>query len=137
MKSKPFFVIDTNILISAFLLTETSNAALTLKKARDTGKIIMSEESFTELFDVLVRPKFDKYISLDKRLQLLADLKSIIKTVTVETKITVCRDPKDNKFLELAIAGNASCIVTGDNDLLVLNPFNKIPILTPADFLRS
>ena len=97
----------------------------------------MSEESFTELFDVLVRPKFDKYISLDKRLQLLADLKSIIKTVTVETKITVCRDPKDNKFLELAIAGNASCIVTGDNDLLVLNPFNKIPILTPADFLRS
>ena len=137
MKSKPFFVIDTNILISAFLLTETSNAALTLKKARDTGKIIMSEESFTELFDVLVRPKFDKYISLDKRLQLLADLKSIIKKVTVETKITVCRDPKDNKFLELAIAGNASCIVTGDNDLLVLNPFNKIPILTPADFLRS
>jgi len=51
--------------------------------------------------------------------------------------ITDCRDPKDNKFLELAVEANASCIVTGDKDLLVLDPFRGIPILTAADFLKK
>jgi putative PIN family toxin of toxin-antitoxin system len=50
-------------------------------------------------------------------------------------EITECRDPKDNKFLELAVAGNADCIVTGDNDLLVLNPFRNIRIITPKEFI--
>jgi putative PIN family toxin of toxin-antitoxin system len=52
-----------------------------------------------------------------------------------KTEITECRDPKDNKFLELAIAGNAECIVTGDKDLLELNPFRNIQIITPKEFL--
>ncbi len=50
-------------------------------------------------------------------------------------EITECRDPKDNKFLELAVAGNADCIVTGDKDLLVLDPFRNIRIITPKEFL--
>jgi len=59
-------------------------------------------------------------------------------TLTVSLLSTkVCRDPKDNKYLELAVAANASCIVTGDQDLLVLNPFRNIPILTSADFLAQ
>ena len=48
----------------------------------------------------------------------------------------VCRDPKDDQILELAVSGNADCIVTGDDDLLTLNPFRGIAIITPADFLR-
>jgi hypothetical protein len=50
-------------------------------------------------------------------------------------KITICRDQKDNKFLELAIGGNADCIVSGDKDLLVLNPFRGNKIISPGDFL--
>lgn len=49
--------------------------------------------------------------------------------------ITICRDPKDNKFLELAIAGKADVIVTGDEDLVVLDPFEGIPVIQPSEFL--
>jgi predicted nucleic acid-binding protein len=51
--------------------------------------------------------------------------------------IDACRDPKDNKFLELAVEAGAACIITGDKDLLVLNPFRNIPIFTPAEFLEK
>jgi len=54
-----------------------------------------------------------------------------------EIEITDCRDPKDNKFLELAVTANASCIITGDDDLLVLHPFRNIPILNASDFLNN
>jgi predicted nucleic acid-binding protein len=47
----------------------------------------------------------------------------------------VCRDPKDDKFLEAALTSQADCLVTGDADLLVLDPFEGIPILRPAEFL--
>jgi hypothetical protein len=55
--------------------------------------------------------------------------------VELSGAVTVCRDPDDNKLLEIAIAGRADCLVTGDQDLLVLDPFHGIPILTPAKFL--
>ncbi|TXD83186.1 putative toxin-antitoxin system toxin component, PIN family [Subsaximicrobium wynnwilliamsii] len=58
-------------------------------------------------------------------------------TIIPEISITACRDPKDNKFLELAVAAKASCIITGDDDLLVLHPFRSIPIFNPSDFLSS
>ena len=50
-------------------------------------------------------------------------------------KIDVCRDSKDNMILELAVAGKADFIITGDKDLKVLNPFQQIQIISPADFL--
>lgn len=56
--------------------------------------------------------------------------------VDVDMQITVCRDAKDNKFLELAISGRASHIVSGDSDLLALNPFEGIAIVPPHVFLR-
>jgi len=53
----------------------------------------------------------------------------------IQTRITICRDPRDNKFLELAVDGKAQIIITGDQDLLILNPFENIDVLTPRDFL--
>jgi predicted nucleic acid-binding protein len=53
-----------------------------------------------------------------------------------QEEITACRDPSDNKFLEVAVAGEADLIVSGDDDLLVLNPFREIPIVTPRAFLQ-
>jgi uncharacterized protein len=60
---------------------------------------------------------------------------AIATTVQVTTTIQACRDPKDNKVLELAVSGQAVCIVSGDKDLLVLHPFQGISILSPGDFL--
>lgn len=57
--------------------------------------------------------------------------------IEITTSVTACRDVKDNKFLELAVSGKADYIVSGDEDLLVLNPFRGIPILTPRNFLNS
>ena len=57
--------------------------------------------------------------------------------VAITEQINDCRDPNDNKFLELAVCGNADVLVTGDDDLLALNPFRGIAIVTPRDFLNS
>jgi uncharacterized protein len=56
--------------------------------------------------------------------------------VDVEVRIQACRDPKDDKFLELAVSGHGTHIVTGDSDLLALNPFRGIAILPPHRFLE-
>ena len=135
MRNSPF-VFDTNTLVSAFVF-ERSTPDLALDKARGLGGLVASIETFAELGEVLLRPKLDKYLSLDKRNRILKDLKEFITFPKVTVRITACRDPKDNKFLELAVSAKAACIITGDKDLLVLHPFRAIPIVTPADFLNS
>jgi uncharacterized protein len=57
--------------------------------------------------------------------------------IKIQEKIEECRDPKDNKFLELAIDGKATEIVSGDQDLLILHPFRGIPIVTVSQFLTQ
>jgi uncharacterized protein len=57
--------------------------------------------------------------------------------VTITERIAACRDPRDDKFLELAVSGHADLIVSGDRDLLALNPFREIPIVTPATFVQE
>ncbi len=96
----------------------------------------MSESSFQELEKILKRPKFKKYVSLESRNQFITKFELESEQITITEKITICRDPKDNKFLELAINGNANCIITGDQDLLVLNPFRGIQIITVNEFLK-
>jgi putative PIN family toxin of toxin-antitoxin system len=137
MKKTNKFVVDTNTLISAFLLSNNSVAAQAYYKAISKGQIIHSEETFNEFCDVFVRPKFDRYLPLDKRIIVIEDLKVLAEIAPVPNKIKACRDPKDDKFLELAVSSDAACIITGDKDLLVLNPFQGIPILTAADFLKA
>jgi putative PIN family toxin of toxin-antitoxin system len=90
-----------------------------------------------ELADVLSRPKFDRYINLEDRQQFLRLLGGIVELVPVVVTIHACRDPKDDKFLDLAVSGNANLILTGDDDLLALHPFRGIAILTPAQYLEA
>ncbi len=91
----------------------------------------------SELEKVLRRNKFDQYLSHEERKQFLTSF--ILHATPVETDeiITACRDPKDNKFLELAVCGKADCIITGDADLLVLNPFRTIPLTIPLNTVRN
>jgi len=134
MKADLRFVFDTNVIISAALL-KTSVPRQALDLARRLGKILMSWPTMAELQEVLGRKRFDKYISENERMLFLEALAREATLIdTVET-ITDCRDPKDNKFLEVAVEGNAACLVSGDKDLLTLNPFRGIPVLTPRDFL--
>jgi putative PIN family toxin of toxin-antitoxin system len=128
------FVADTNTLISAVIMP-FSVTAKAIKKAEIIGRITMSDATKSEFENVLFRKKFDKYLSIEERIIIANNLTKefVYKEITVE--ITECRDPKDNIFLELAVSANAECIISGDNDLLTLNPFRNIPILNAADFL--
>jgi uncharacterized protein len=129
------FVIDTNILVSAVLI-KSSVPDVALKKAKNLGIMLFSEATFQELQEILNRSKFDKYISLSIRTQFLAKLKLESEAVEIVEIIKECRDPKDDKFLEVAINGNATRIITGDKDLLELHPFRGIDIITATQFLE-
>ena len=135
MKSKTF-VFDTNCLVSS-LLIPSSIARLAHKKADESGVLIFSMETLAELKEVLTRPKFDKYINLQKRLDFIQGVEARSEFIETSSIFTDCRDIKDNKFLALVYDGEADCISTGDADLLILNPFNRIPIISPADFLNN
>lgn len=128
------FVIDTNVLISA-LLFKSSVPFRGLELATKQGIILYSEATFNELERVLNRSKFDKYLSQEERQVFLLKFVSGCQLVSIKETITICRDEKDNKFLELAVSGNANIIITGDLDLLVLHPFQSIEILTPDKFV--
>jgi len=130
------FVFDTNSLISANLLPGSVNRKA-YDRAREIGIPVYSDTTFTEFAETFIRPKFDKYIPTNERLNAISAFEKIGQHIHVSVIVDICRDPKDNKFLELAIEANASCIITGDKDLLVLNPFNAIQILSAADFMKS
>jgi len=127
-------VVDTNILVSRLLLVD-SVPARAVRKAASDAQLLVSETTMTELADVLARPKFDAYVSLEDRQQFIRLLGRIAEMVPVIHTIRACRDPRDDKFLELAVNGAADLIVTGDQDLLVLHPFRGIPIITPAAYV--
>lgn len=128
------FVVDTNVLISA-LLFKNSVPFRAIELAEKQGMILYSEATLNELEQVLNRKKFNKYLSLEDRQVFLLKFISASELVSITEKIAVCRDEKDNKFLELAVSGNANVIVTGDLDLLVLNPFQSVEIITPDMFI--
>ncbi len=129
-----YFIFDTNTLISAHLLLGSiSFKALSL--ARRIGITACTEETFEEFSQSFRRNKFDKYLSVSKRKRDIEDTKTFMEFFRVKVKVCVCRDPDDDKFLSLAATANAACIVTGDKDLLILNPYKNIPILNPSQFI--
>ena len=129
-------ILDTNVLISG-LLIPSSTPQQVFDRVTATEIMLISEESFEEISQTLVRKKFDKYLSLEKRLQFIYSLRNKAEIVDITETIDICRDPKDNKFLELAISGNATHIITGDKDLLELHVFRDVLIFTPGQFLNS
>jgi uncharacterized protein len=129
------FVLDTNVIVSA-ILTKSGKARGVLDKAQGHGVVLMSPPILLELEEVLARPKFDKYISSIERKLFLASFVKTARFINIVEKIEVCRDPKDDKYLELAASGEATCVITGDADLLVLHPFHNIPIWTVSHFLE-
>lgn len=136
MTGKPRYVFDTNVMVSA-LLFDQSKPAQAFNAALDRGSILLSHSVLKELTEVLGREKLRPYLVPEEREQFIIALLKESLFIDINETIQVCRDPKDDKFLELAVNGRADCIITGDKDLLTLNPFRKIPIIKPDEFLTS
>jgi putative PIN family toxin of toxin-antitoxin system len=128
-------VFDTNVLIS-HLLIPNSNPAKAVIYALGNDIILSSAELLSELERIIKRRKFDKYFIGNEREEFLFKFYLNSVPINIIQKVLVCRDPKDNMILELAVNGEADYVVTGDKDLLVLNPFRNIKINTPADYLK-
>lgn len=128
-------VLDTNVLISAALKQNSRPAAaVRFVEARDV--LLKSRATEHQLLDVMARPYFAPLIGREMR-SWLRKLMSTAELVAITESIVACRDPTDDKFLELAVNGRADLIVSGDADLLELDPFRGIPILAPAAFIRA
>jgi putative PIN family toxin of toxin-antitoxin system len=129
-------IIDTNVLVSR-LLAAQSVPALAVRKARRNGILLVSEATMNELAEVLARPRFDRYVALADRKQFLRELSRRCEFVPIVNSVRECRDPKDDKFLEVALNGRADAIITGDADLLGMNPWRGVAIISRSEYLKE
>ena len=136
MTSNVQAVLDTNVTVSAALLPQ-STPRRAFHQVLEQGISLISLATLAELNAVLRRPRFDRYLREEDRLEFLAALVRESELVEVTAAVSVCRDPKDDKFLELALSGAATHIISGDDDLLALHPFRGIAILSPHDFVAE
>lgn len=128
-------VVDTNVLISFLLKSSSVPGQAVRRLAEMRALLLFSEATHLELVTRAMRPKFDRYRDTVRLEIWLDSIHQLARWISPQSSLNVCRDPDDNKFLALAFDGDADCIITGDQDLLVLHPFQGIPILSPADFL--
>ncbi len=130
-------VVDTGVLVSG-LIRRAGITGEVINALRDNRFcLIYSTPIVVEIIEVLNRPHFrNKYhIQPDDVTALINLIRLRGELIVIERNVEICRDPKDNKFLEAALAGEAEAIVSGDLDLIVLHPFEGIPILRPTEFL--
>lgn len=130
-------VVDTNILVRALIKPGGTVGPVLLRLRDGDYTLVYSEPLLVELADVLSRPRIkDKYHLDDTDIETVLSLLLLRgEAVAPVSRIEVCRDPKDNMVIEAAVEGRCDVIVSGDKDLLALNPFEGIPIVGPAEFL--
>ena len=126
-------VLDTNVLVSA-IFSPLSISAKILNWGEDNGVILYSTDTLTEVLTVLERSRFSKYIDPDDIDGLSIRIKTAWLFIEILNRVQLCRDPKDDKFIDLVLNGEASHLITGDNDLLVLNQIEKTSIINPRTF---
>ena len=127
-------VLDTNVLISAALLPPSVPARL-LQQVLAQSRLVFSRVTFAELETRLWKPKFDRYVTLEARRRLLADLSAVAEWVEPQGAVRHSRDPDDDAFIHAAIEGGARWLISGDDDLLVLGRVQDVEIIRPADAL--
>jgi putative PIN family toxin of toxin-antitoxin system len=136
MSNSARYVFDTNTLVSAVLF-EHSAPGRALRHALKQGEVLVSPATLEELAEVLQREKFDRYVTAVEREEFLEAFVERATFIEPTEEIRICRDAKDDKFLELAISGRAVYLISGDRDLRSLNPFREIIIVTAAEFLAA
>ena len=128
-------VVDSNVIISAIIGISFTSRQIFTAFVEGMFTPVVSDDLIKELRDVVKKPRLKKYFSPInvKRFQTLIHADAI--NVTPAQTIDVCRDPKDNFILAIALEARADFIVSGDGDLLALNPFKGVSILPPREFL--
>jgi putative PIN family toxin of toxin-antitoxin system len=129
-------VIDTSTLVSA-AFRRSGVPSRAVRRALGADRIAVSEAVMTELLDVLHRPGLARFLDPGLRTELIGQLLALGVLFTPAERVTECRDPKDNKYLELALASGAEAIVSSDTDLLALHPWRGARILRPAAYLAE
>lgn len=127
-------VVDTNVLISRLLLPR-SVAGRAVSRLLKHTRLLVSEDTLAELARTIVGEKFNSYVNIEGRQEFFQLYARLAEWIPIGTTVRACRDPQDDKFLELAVDGKAQLIVTGDKDLLELSPYRNIQILAPAGVL--
>ena len=128
-------VIDTGVVVSA-LLKKEGTSRKSLMRALNNCLPLLATDTFNELNEVLNRPKFASFFSTEDKLAIIALMLERCEWVEVTSNVLACRDKNDNMLLNLALDGRADILLTRDPDLLMLNPFQGIPILNPAEFIQ-
>jgi putative PIN family toxin of toxin-antitoxin system len=136
MNGRPRFVVDTNVLVDALCFASSfGRKAFDLARAR--GQIVYSVPTLAELIEVVYRPRLQRYIREEERRRFLVLFQEQALLVEPKVQIRACRDAKDDKFLELAVAATAEAILTRDQALLDLDPFQGIRLIDPQTFLAD
>ena len=137
MKTRVRVVFDTNALISA-LIVPSSVPAKALDLAVEHFEIIVSKATWQEFEQKIKKKSLEHYVlNTEDRDAAVHAINRVVTHVAVRSVVTDCHDPKDNPFLELALDGKAETIISGDKDLLVLNPWRGVCIQSPGDFYRE
>lgn len=136
MSSVSRLVFDTSTLIGA-VLKPRSTPALALTLAWEVADVIVSDDTLEELRVVLSRPRLDVYREPSLRATFFEHYQAMTVRVPDIVPVTACRDPKDDKFLALAVSGGAQALVSSDDDLLSMGSFAGVSILTPRRFLEA
>ena len=129
-------VVDTNVLVS-YALFEGSVPHGAVRRILIEGELLASAETLAELREVMLRLKFDRFLPRQLRQEFLTELRPFITVLPAVVAVQVCRDPSDDMFLAVAAAGDADYLLTGDQDLLALQRFQRTVIVTPANFLAQ
>jgi len=136
MRTLKRVVVETNVFVSR-LLRFDSVPGRAVEKAMHDAVVLVSPATMSELAQVLAEAKFDRYVTIEQRIQFIRLIATMAEFVPIIHPVRECRDPKDDMFLELALNGRAELIITGDADLLEMHPWREIAILSPSDYLRG
>ena len=134
-------VFDTSTLVSAALRVGSVPRGA-LAHVLSAGELCACASTLDELDEVLARHKFDRYQPVEIRKEFAALLRRhasvfVASEADARNVYPPCRDPKDNQFLALVQGCNADVLISSDADLLVLHPWNGVPVLTPAAFMEQ
>jgi uncharacterized protein len=130
-------VLDTNIWLSA-AISSSGAPAQVVRRVLQMGVPVFSKATFAELEARIWKPKFDRYLSLETRRAILHDANAVAHWVDIPADLatqTYSRDPNDDKFIHTALAASAAWLVTGDQDLLVVETPLPVRILTAGEAL--
>lgn len=131
-------VVDTNILIRAVIMPRGTVGPVITRLRGGDYTLAYSQRLIDELLEKLALPRIREKYRLDD--QDIDDVLALIalrgELVTPTRTVKVCRDPKDDMFIEAAWAGKAEVVVTGDKDLLTLKKFETVRFITPRAFLE-